>query len=134
MKDVCQRIRSFAEAGGMTKAELHRKTGLSYRGLVDIWALRARPRMDTLVKIASALGVPVAALLGNTREHSDVDSALMVREPSVQYGKPAPEKTAAVLMPMDEMIRQLSLQLAVPEKEVLEWVVTVMEKKRGKQS
>jgi len=59
-------VRKFRKRAGFTQAILAELTGLSVQHIGNIEAGRRRARIDTLIKIADALGVTVdLLLLGN---------------------------------------------------------------------
>ena len=58
-------IKAARKKAGMTQAQLAEKLGISYVG-VSQWENDLRnPKLDTLQRIASALGVPVQALISD---------------------------------------------------------------------
>jgi transcriptional regulator with XRE-family HTH domain len=63
---VGARIRSIRKARGLTLAELSDRIGLTGRGnLSHLERGNVSPRLDTLVKIAEGLDVPVAYLVAD---------------------------------------------------------------------
>lgn len=64
------RIKAARKAAGMTQAELAAKLGISFQSVAQ-WENDLRnPKYETLQKIASALGVDIAELLGVKPAHA----------------------------------------------------------------
>ena len=61
-KDVGMRIRSLREAGGLTQEELGEKAGLNYKFIGELERGRVNVSLDSLQKIAEALGVKTGDL------------------------------------------------------------------------
>lgn len=61
--DVGARIKSLREAAGLSQNELARRAGVSQSGLSYIESGEKSPSVDTLLRIADALGVTVSELL-----------------------------------------------------------------------
>jgi len=59
-----ERIESLAKVKGLTRQELSQQSGVSANALWSVLAGKTRPRLDTAIKIADALGVPVNSLVG----------------------------------------------------------------------
>jgi transcriptional regulator with XRE-family HTH domain len=59
------RVKEIAEQQGLTASKLARLTGLSRAIVYPIWRNETAPRVDTLQKIADALGVSVRDLIAN---------------------------------------------------------------------
>lgn len=66
----------------MTKVELSAKADVSYRGLIDILSGVTNPRLDTLSRIVSALGLNMSEMTGAVARDPP---AHLVREPAVDY-------------------------------------------------
>ena len=60
------RLKKLREDKGLTQAELSKRSGISVRMIQKYEAGIARPRWDASEKIANALEVPVAELLGQS--------------------------------------------------------------------
>lgn len=68
---VAHNIEAIMERKRLSAAELARRAGVNPTGVYDILSGKSRsPRIDTLAKIADALGVPIAVLF---EEQSDAD-------------------------------------------------------------
>ena len=61
-KDVGERIRSLRKAGGITQEELGEKAGLNYKFIGELERGRVNVSLDSLQKIAEALGVKIGDL------------------------------------------------------------------------
>ena len=61
-KDVGERIRSLRKAGGITQEELGEKAGLNYKFIGELERGRVNVSLDSLQKIAEALGVKTGDL------------------------------------------------------------------------
>lgn len=60
---LCRRVRELRGQAGLTQAQLAERSGRSLRTIAEIETSEtANPTRDTLVAIAGALGVTVAAL------------------------------------------------------------------------
>lgn len=60
---VARNIQVLMDQVGMDAAKLGRAAGLNHTGIYDILKGKSRnPRLDTITKIAAALGVPVSLL------------------------------------------------------------------------
>jgi transcriptional regulator with XRE-family HTH domain len=55
-------LRSLREQAGLTREQLAHKAGLTSGVIYKLETGRARPRYDTVVKIAEALGVSIAEI------------------------------------------------------------------------
>lgn len=64
MSAVGPKIRELREAAKLTQEDLAHEAGISTSTLSRIERGNYRPRLDTLGKLAQALKVPVAKLLG----------------------------------------------------------------------
>lgn len=60
--DLYEKIKSMCQARGTTIAQMERAAGVA-NGIVDDWKT-SNPRIDSLRKVANALGVRVGDLLG----------------------------------------------------------------------
>ncbi|MEZ4337253.1 MAG: helix-turn-helix transcriptional regulator [Sandaracinaceae bacterium] len=58
-----QRIRELRLAAGLTQAELARRTGIHRPNIARVEAGRHTPSLETLARLASAIGVPTTAVL-----------------------------------------------------------------------
>lgn len=80
------RLKKYREDKGWTQAELGEKSGVSSRMIQRYEAGTSRPRWDAAEKIAQALEVPVAELLGQSgmlvAEAADKGGAKSAREMS----------------------------------------------------
>lgn len=63
-----QRVRLLRKTQNLTQEELAEKAGLSYKFIGEIERGAANPTLDTIEKIASALGVYAALLLSEKEE------------------------------------------------------------------
>jgi transcriptional regulator with XRE-family HTH domain len=57
------KIKEFRERRGLTQAMLAKRAGVSPGYIARLETLRHDPKLSTLVKIATALGVPMSELL-----------------------------------------------------------------------
>lgn len=64
--NVSQIVAYYRARAGLTYKDLSKHTGLSVGYLSDIERGRTQPTIDTIAKIASALGVTLAELFGAT--------------------------------------------------------------------
>ena len=62
---LAARLRALRQAAGMKQAVLARKAGLTREAvsMLETGKRGRRPAVDTVVRLAAALGVPVAALV-----------------------------------------------------------------------
>lgn len=67
---------------GLSQGELARRAGLSPQYISDVEKGRARPSLRALEKIAAALGVPVARLLGSVAADTVVQVPVLGRVPA----------------------------------------------------
>jgi len=58
-----QRIRELRLAAGLTQAELARRTGIHRPNIARVEAGRHTPSLETLARLATAIGVPTTAVL-----------------------------------------------------------------------
>jgi DNA-binding XRE family transcriptional regulator len=58
-----ERLRALRLAAGLTQAELARRTGIHRPNIARVEAGRHTPSLDTLNRLASAIGVPAARVL-----------------------------------------------------------------------
>jgi len=61
-KGLGKRIRTFRKLKALTQEELGEKAGLSYKFVGEIERGKVNPSLDSLVRIANALGVKVGNL------------------------------------------------------------------------
>lgn len=66
--NIGTRIEEARQARGIPLVHVARAAGISYEGLHNIISGRSSPRLDTLRRIAVALGVEVADLVGREEE------------------------------------------------------------------
>ena len=59
------RLRELRLAAGLTQAELARRTGIHRPNIARVEAGRHTPSLDTLARLASAIGVPTTRVLAN---------------------------------------------------------------------
>jgi transcriptional regulator with XRE-family HTH domain len=64
LSSLGERIENLAKIKGLTRQELSEQSGVSANALWSVLAGKTRPRLDTAIKIADALGVPVSSLVG----------------------------------------------------------------------
>ena len=57
------RLRQLRKAAGLTQAELARRTGIHRPNIARVEAGRHTPSLETLARLASAIGVPTTAVL-----------------------------------------------------------------------
>ncbi|MFN7696400.1 MAG: helix-turn-helix transcriptional regulator, partial [Deltaproteobacteria bacterium] len=57
------RIRELRLAAGLTQAELARRTGIHRPNIARVEAGRHTPSLETLARLAAAIGVPTASVL-----------------------------------------------------------------------
>jgi transcriptional regulator with XRE-family HTH domain len=69
MTDTGNAIASVRRFHRLTQGELAQKAGLTEAAIYSIEAGRRKPRIDTLTKIATALGVPTSDLI---EDYSDI--------------------------------------------------------------
>jgi Zn-dependent peptidase ImmA (M78 family)/transcriptional regulator with XRE-family HTH domain len=69
---VSKRVRSLRERMGWSQSELARRAGIGVSTLSDIESGRSAPRLDTVVALANALGVPLETLLRATENPLEV--------------------------------------------------------------
>jgi len=58
------RIETLSKVKGLNRQELAEQAGVSRHALWSVLVGNTRPRLDTAIKIADALGVPVNSLVG----------------------------------------------------------------------
>lgn len=68
-----QRIRAARKKAGMTQTELAKKLGIPYQSIGQWEKDRRKPKLETLQRIAEALGVPILDLLGVDKGRDDAD-------------------------------------------------------------
>ena len=74
---VATNIQAAMERRGVNSAELARSAGLNSTGIYDILSGKSRsPRLDTIGKIARALGVPISSLFDDM-EADDMREQIM---------------------------------------------------------
>lgn len=74
--DIGTQIRTIRKAKGMTQVELSAHAEISRSYLADVEAGRYNPSLETLAKIAQALGVAVSVLFsGNARPPVQAEAA-----------------------------------------------------------
>lgn len=115
--EICRKIKAFADQKGMTRAELARRTGISYRIIHGVFAGKATLRDKTIERIAAGLGINYEAIAGD-------NGAAMVKETSAKYSTPK-VKTGTII----DAIRIISEQLQVPQEEVADKFGELMRKK-----
>jgi transcriptional regulator with XRE-family HTH domain len=64
-------VREIAESQGLTASRLARLTGLANETVYPIWRNESSPKLDTLQKIADALGCKVTDLIDNGTEEPE---------------------------------------------------------------
>lgn len=60
-----QRIKAARKKAGMTQADLAKKLGISYVNISQLEKDQRSPKLETLQRIAAALGVPVQELIAD---------------------------------------------------------------------
>ncbi|GAB5547469.1 MAG: hypothetical protein SangKO_072290 [Sandaracinaceae bacterium] len=58
-----QRIRELRLAAGLTQAELARRTGIHRPNIARVEAGRHTPSLETIARLANAIGVPTTRVL-----------------------------------------------------------------------
>lgn len=79
---VGETLKAVRGEQGLSQGELARRAGLSPQYISDVEKGRARPSLKALEKIAAALGVPVARLLGSTSADAVVHVPVLGRVPA----------------------------------------------------
>lgn len=64
MTEIGEKIRSARISANMTQAELAEKLGVAYQNIGQIESGKRKPKLETIVKIAYALGCRVEDLIG----------------------------------------------------------------------
>lgn len=75
-----QRIKEARKNAGMTQKELGEKLGVSFQGIAQWENDLRKPKLESLQKIATALDVPVAYLLGSMNDEGAIDLGLTALE------------------------------------------------------
>lgn len=68
-RDFGERVRQIRSERGLTQVELSQRLGWHQPVLCDLEKGRHAATLDTVKKIANALGVPPADLVGNGNNH-----------------------------------------------------------------
>jgi transcriptional regulator with XRE-family HTH domain len=63
--DIATLVRTAREARGWSQTDLAERSGVSHSGISALEKGKGAPTMTTLRKLANALGVPVAQLIGS---------------------------------------------------------------------
>lgn len=90
-------VRDRMVALRMTQRDLGRRAGLSESSVARLLSGERQPTVDTLERVAAALGVPVAALLAPDRLAAEASSAALTTEtlsPAGGGALPSPERGA----------------------------------------
>jgi transcriptional regulator with XRE-family HTH domain len=58
-----QRLRELRQTAGLTQAELARRTGIHRPNIARVEAGRHTPSLETLARLAAAIGVPTTRVL-----------------------------------------------------------------------
>lgn len=61
----------IAEQHGISQNEIMRRTGLAYQTINDAWHGRSRTTIDTWIKIAKAIPVPLAMIAPRAADELD---------------------------------------------------------------
>jgi transcriptional regulator with XRE-family HTH domain len=95
MKKPRLRVREIAESQGYTASKLAKLTGLSRAIVYPIWRNETAPRLDTLTKIAAALGCKVSDLIeeDDTGQRKAGDA-----QPLTQQAYPATHRRAVPIV------------------------------------
>lgn len=64
MTEIGEKIRSARISANMTQAELAEKLGVAYQNIGQIESGKRKPKLETIVKIAYAIGCRVEDLIG----------------------------------------------------------------------
>ena len=75
-----QRIKEARKNAGMTQKELGEKLGVSFQGIAQWENDLRKPKLESLQKIATALDVPIAYLLGSMNDEGAIDLGLTALE------------------------------------------------------
>jgi transcriptional regulator with XRE-family HTH domain len=71
MKKPRLRVREIAESQGLTANKVAQRAGISLEVAYQIWRNESSPKLDTLQKIADALGCKVTDLIDNGTEEPE---------------------------------------------------------------
>ncbi|MBE3589966.1 MAG: helix-turn-helix domain-containing protein [Firmicutes bacterium] len=82
---LARQLRRFREAAGMSQADLGRAAHVDDSAISRIEGKSRLPALDTLVRIAEALSVPISALLGETQSLPDLRRVLRDPDAEVTY-------------------------------------------------
>jgi transcriptional regulator with XRE-family HTH domain len=78
-KTVGEKVRRLREKAGLTQEQLAEIADLHYSYVGHIERGTKNPSLKSLTKIADALGVPVAQLMGDSRREIQVDTTDVLR-------------------------------------------------------
>jgi HTH-type transcriptional regulator / antitoxin HipB len=67
--ELGERIRALREAGGISQAELARRIGSTQPSIARLEAGRVSPTLETLDRVAAALGAELVVALEPARQH-----------------------------------------------------------------
>lgn len=111
VKALGQRIKRYREQGGLTQTDLGDKLGISYQQIQKYEKGTNRVSVDTLVRMARALGQLPSAFL----DSGEGSRGGMVAEPRPDYSQPASREERELLKAWrelgDEKVRAACLTL-----------------------
>lgn len=79
-------LRTIRELAGLSQAELSRRTGISQGHISQLEAGQKQPRPATVQRIAAALGVPLASLIGESVATAAPGATGTTRRPAEAVG------------------------------------------------
>lgn len=110
-KALGQRIKRHRESAGLSQTQLGDKLGISYQQIQKYERGVNRLSVETLLRMARALGLPAAALL----EPGEGPRGGQVAEPRPEYGQPAGREERELIKAWrevaDEKVRSACLVL-----------------------
>lgn len=131
-RDVCARIQHFTTQRKMTRADLSRATGLSYRIIHEIMHGEGNPRDATIGKIAEALGVRVEELTGrSTGAYPDARSTPMIARDEHAHAVPGDVPAFTVERCILCLAQQFDVDADVLRQAIMECVMRSKLRKEG---
>lgn len=122
--EIADKIREIAKDKNLSKMDIHRRSGLSYRQVFNILQGKGNPRLASLHRIAHALGVDISEITEKKK--------LIVKEETAQYistTKPDAIKTTPPKNTISETIDLLSEQLGVDRQSIVEMISKLLNNK-----
>lgn len=95
MEDFPSRLKSLRERKGMTLYRLAQLTGISKQGVINLEVSGADPKLSTVEKVAAALGVSVAELLGAEPASTGMDQSAARPVTPSKAAEPLPDSSTA---------------------------------------